>query len=75
MIAQQVAGGEDQVVEVEQRRRALVLPEASHDRLDQGNEIGKNMSGDGPMKCRPRRAAEGVVGAGRVVQPLGIGLG
>ena len=28
VIAQQVAGGEDEVVEVQQRRRALVLPEA-----------------------------------------------
>ena len=52
-----------------------MLAEARHDRLDQGDEIGKNMSGDGPVKCRPRRAAQIVMSTGRIVQPVGIGLG
>ena len=75
MVAQQVAGGEDEVVEIQQRRRALVLPEARHDRLNQGHEIGENMSGDGPVKRRPRPAAESIVGSGQIVQAIAIGFG
>ena len=74
MVAQQVAGGEDEVVEIQQRRRALVPPEARHDRLDQGNEIGEHMGSDGPLQLCPRRATMSVVGAGLVVQAIAVGL-
>ena len=74
VVPQQVAGGKDQVVEVQQRRRTLVLAEACQDRLDQGHEIREHVGGDGLLKRRPRRAAHGIVGACQGVKPVGIGL-
>ena len=74
MVAQQITGGEDQIVEVQQCRGALVLPEARQDRLDQRHEIGEHMGGDGPLKRCPSLAAEGVVSIGKGKQPVAVSL-
>ena len=75
VVAQEIARREYQIVEVQQRGGALVLAEQLHDGPDQRHETGEHTSRYGLVKRRPGRAAKGVMSAGRVVQPLRIGLG
>ena len=74
VVPQQVASGEDQIIEVQQRGRALVVPEAVHDGLQQRNKIGKRTGSGGPLQGVPCRAAAAVMGVRRIVQPVAVGL-
>ena len=75
VVAQQVARGEDQVVEIEQRRGTLVAAKSFHHRHEEPDEIVQHPSGDGlPQHC-PRLAAPRVTHLRRCVQPIPVGLG
>jgi hypothetical protein len=75
MVAQQVARGENQIVEVELGAGALVVAIALQDRTRFVDQRRQGMAGRGLKKRRPGIAAGGVVAFGSVVQPLAIGLG
>ena len=75
VIAQQVARGEEQVVEVEQRGGALVVPEALRDRLHELHELAQHPRGRALAELRPCHAALLVVRTGQSVQPIGTGFG
>ena len=75
VIAQQIARSKDQVVEIEERRRSLVVAKAIDDRLHERDRRGQHMRGDGLVHRRPGGAPPGIVRAGQVVQPITIGLG
>ena len=75
VVAKEIARREYQVVEVEQRGRALVLAEQVHDGIDQRHQTGEHMGGDGMMKHRPGPAANSIVSTRGIVQPLRIRLG
>ena len=74
-VPQQIARGEDQVIEVELRRRALVLAETVHDRSCDLHEVGKHARGGRLLQCGPCLAASGIVGIGIRVQAIAVGLG
>ena len=75
VVTKEIARREYQVVEVEQRGRALVLAEQLHDGRDQRHQTGQHMGGDGLVKHRPGLAANSIVSTGGIVQPLRICLG
>ena len=75
VIAQQVARGEEQVVEVEQRGGALVVSEALRDRLHELHELAQHPRGRALAELRPCHAALLVVRDGQGVQPIAIGFG
>jgi len=74
MIAQQVARGEDQIVEIEQGRRTLIVPEPVQDGLHLGDQVSQDATGDILEQHLPGLAASRVVRVGRDVQALAVGL-
>ena len=75
VVAQQVARGENQIVEIELGAGALVVAIALQDRSRFVDQRGQGMAGDGLHQRDPSVATGGVVGLGGVVQPVAIGLG
>ena len=75
MITQQIARGEDQIVEVEQGGRALIVPETMQDGLHLSDQVSQRRAGDRLEQRRPGFAASRVVSFGGNVQALAVGLG
>ena len=74
MVAQQVARGEDQIIEVELGARALVVAIALQDRTRLLDQRRQNLAGRGLKKRSPGVTAGGVVAICGDVQPLPVGL-
>ena len=75
MVAQQVARGENQIVEIELGARALVVAIALQDRTRFVDQRRQGVTSGGLHERDPGVAAGGVVGLGCVVQPIAVGLG
>ena len=75
MVAQQLARGEDQIVEIEKRSRALVVAETIHHRLHKPDELGEDARGGRLRERGPCFATRRVVAFCGGVQAIAIGLG
>ena len=75
MVAQQVARGENQIVEIELGVGALVIAIALQDRTCFVDQRRQGMAGGGLRQRDPGVAAGGIVGLGGVGQPVAVGLG
>ena len=74
VVTQQIAGGEDQVIEVKQRCRSLVVPEPVHYRLHEAYEVSKNARRNRLQQPCPCLAGICIVSLGCGIQPVAIGL-
>ena len=75
MIAQQIACGENQIVEVELSARTLVVAITLQNRAHFFDQRRQGLASRSLNKRNPGVAAGGVVGVGSVVQPVAVSLG
>ena len=75
MVAQQVARGKNQIIEIELGAGAFVVAIALQDRTRFVDQRRQGVAGGGLHESDPGVATGGVVGLSSVVQPITVGLG